>query len=306
VDVAFNGEAVSQVLEDQRTYDVVVRFNDASRQSVETIASTLIDTPIGAKVPIDQVAEVRVDQGPNTINRENVQRRIIVQANVANRDLGSVIDEIRTKIASNVPIPEGYFVQYGGQFEAQEAAARQITIMSIVSIAGIFLLLYLALGSGRLALLVMANLPLALIGGVIMVFASGGTLSIASLIGFITLFGIATRNGIMLITHYQHLIKEEGVPFRTAIVQGSLERLSPILMTALVTGVGLIPLALGVGQPGKEIQQPMAVVILGGIVTSTFLNMIVIPALYLKYGRTRVTEEGRELTREGEVAVAGE
>jgi CzcA family heavy metal efflux pump len=294
VEVAFNGEAVSQVLEDQRTYDVVVRFDDASRQSVETIAATLVDTPTGAKVPIHQVAEVRVDQGPNTINRENVQRRIIVQANVANRDLGSVIDEIRTRIARDVPLPEGYFVRYGGQFEAQEAAARQITIMSVVAIAGIFLLLYLALGSGKLALLVMANLPLALIGGVIMVFASGGTLSIASLIGFITLFGIATRNGIMLITHYQHLITEEGVPFRQAIVQGSLERLSPILMTALVTGVGLIPLAFGVGQPGKEIQQPMAVVILGGIVTSTFLNMIVIPALYLKYGRQEVTKEESE------------
>jgi len=173
--------------------------------------------------------------------------------------------------------------------------------MSIVSIGGIFLLLYLALGSGRLALLVMANLPLALIGGVIMVFASGGTLSIASLIGFITLFGIATRNGIMLITHYQHLIKEEAVPFRQAIIQGSLERLSPILMTALVTGVGLIPLALGVGQPGKEIQQPMAVVILGGIITSTFLNMIVIPVLYLKYGRAEVTEQSSGLARQGEL-----
>jgi CzcA family heavy metal efflux pump len=297
VDVAFNGEAVSQVLEGQRTYDVVVRFDDASRQSVETISSTLVDTPSGAKVPLSQVAEVRVDQGPNTINRENVQRRIIVQANVANRDLGSIIDEIRTKISRDVPLPEGYFIQYGGQFEAQEAAARQILVLSFLAVAGIFLLLYLALGSWRLALLVMANLPLALIGGVLMVFASGGTLSIASLIGFITLFGIATRNGIMLITHYQHLIGEEGVPFRSAIVQGSLERLSPILMTALVTGVGLIPLALGVGQPGKEIQQPMAVVILGGIVTSTFLNMVVIPVLYLKYGRAgavRKTEFGTE------------
>ena len=306
VDVAFNGEAVSQVLEDQRTYDLVVRFDDASRQSVESIASTLMDTPTGAKIPISQVAEVRVDQGPNTINRENVQRRIIVQANVANRDLGSVIDEIRTKVAREVPLPEGYFVQYGGQFEAQEAASRQIMIMSAVAIAGIFLLLYLALGSGRLALLVMANLPLALIGGVIMVFASGGTLSIASLIGFITLFGIATRNGIMLITHYQYLAREEGVSFRQSIVQGSLERLSPILMTALVTGVGLIPLAFGIGQPGKEIQQPMAVVILGGIVTSTFLNMIVIPALYLKYGRAAVTEEESALGRQGEVAPTGD
>ena len=291
VDTAFNGEAVSQVLENQRTFDLVVRFNDAARKSAESIASTLIDTPTGAKVPISQVASVQVDQGPNTINRENVQRRIIIQSNVAGRDLGSVINEIRQKIGHGVALPEGYFVQYGGQFEAQEEAARKIALMSIVAIAGIFLLLYLALHSGRLALLVMANLPLALIGGVIMVFVSGGTLSIASLVGFITLFGIATRNGIMLVTHYQHLAQQESVPFRQSIIQGSLERLSPILMTALVTGVGLIPLALGVGQPGKEIQQPMAVVILGGIVTSTFLNMIVIPPLYFKYGSAGVRVE---------------
>jgi len=299
VDTAFNGETVSQVLENQRTFDLVVRFNDAARQSAETIASTLIDTPAGAKVPISQVASVVTDQGPNTINRENVQRRIIVQSNVAGRDLGSVINEIRQKISRDVALPEGYFVQYGGQFEAQEEAARKITIMSIVCIAGIFLLLYMALQSTRLALLVMANLPLALIGGVIMVFVSGGTLSIASLVGFITLFGIATRNGIMLITHYRHLAQEESVPFRQTIIQGSMERLSPILMTALVTGVGLIPLALGVGQPGKEIQQPMAVVILGGIVTSTFLNMIVIPPLYFRYGRARahVENEVEEVRR---------
>jgi CzcA family heavy metal efflux pump len=303
VDAAFNGEAVSQVLENQRTFDLVVRFDDASRRSAETIASTLIDTPTGAKVPLNQIADVRIDQGPNTINRENVQRRIIIQSNVAGRDLGSVIDEIRRKITHNVALPEGYFVQYGGQFEAQEQAARKITIMSIVAIAGIFLLLYLALDSMRLALLVMANLPLALIGGVIMVFVSGGTLSIASLIGFITLFGIATRNGIMLITHYQHLLNEENVSFREAILRGSLERLSPILMTALVTAVGLIPLALGVNEPGKEIQQPMAVVILGGIVTSTFLNMIVIPALYLKFGEGAIrARETAEYPSSGEIA----
>jgi CzcA family heavy metal efflux pump len=305
VDTAFNGEAVSQVLENQRTFDLVVRFDDASRRSADTIASTLIDTPTGAKVPLSQIADVRIDQGPNTINRENVQRRIIIQSNVAGRDLGSVIDDIRRKITHNVALPEGYFVQYGGQFEAQEQAARKIRIMSIVAIAGIFLLLYLALDSMRLALLVMANLPLALIGGVVMVFVSGGTLSIASLIGFITLFGIATRNGIMLITHYQHLIHEENVPFREAIVRGSLERLSPILMTALVTAVGLIPLALGANQPGKEIQQPMAVVILGGIVTSTFLNMIVIPPLYLKFGEGAVrVRETAEYPAGGEVVAS--
>src|SRR2546425_5770480 len=192
VDTAFNGEAVSQVLENQRTFDLVVRFNDAARKSVESIASTLIDTPTGAKVPINQVASVQVDQGPNTINRENVQRRIIVQSNVAGRDLGSVINEIRQKIARDVALPEGYFVQYGGQFGVQGEAARKTTGIELGAKAGNFLLLYLALQSGRLALLVMANLPLALIGGV-MVFVSGGTLSIASLVGFITLFGIATR-----------------------------------------------------------------------------------------------------------------
>jgi CzcA family heavy metal efflux pump len=302
VDTAFNGHVASQVLEEQKTYDVLVRLDDSARQSVDTITRTLIDTSSSGKVPIGQVAEVRVDQGPNTINRENVQRRIIVQANVAGRDLGSVIEDVRTSIGQKVRLPPGYFVQYGGQFESQEKASRQIILFSIVAIAGIFLLLYIALKSVRSAFLVMANLPLALIGGVVMVFISGGTLSIASLVGFITLFGIATRNGIMLISHYSHLMTEEGVGFGDAIVQGSMERLSPILMTALVTGVGLIPLALGVGEPGKEIQQPMAVVILGGIFTSTFLNMIVIPALYLKYGRAEAPAATREYPQGPELA----
>ena len=200
-------------------------------------------------------------------------------------------------IGQKVQLPQGYFVQYGGQFESQEKASRQIMLLSHRGHRrNLPAALYRA-ESVALALLVMANLPLALIGGVVMVFLSGGTLSIASLVGFITLFGIATRNGIMLISHYSHLMTEEGVGFRDAIVQGSMERLSPILMTALVTGVGLIPLALGVGQPGKEIQQPMAVVILGGIVTSTFLNMIVIPALYLKYGRAESFANSRLFAR---------
>jgi CzcA family heavy metal efflux pump len=306
VDTAFNGHSPSQVLEEQRTYDIIVRLEDSARESVESIGRTLIDTGTATKVPISQVADVHVDQGPNTINRENVQRRIIVQANVAGRDLGSVIEDVRAAIGQKVHLPQGYFVQYGGQFESQEKASRQISILSLVAVAGIFLLLYIALKSMRSALLVMANLPLALIGGVVMVFLSGGTLSVASLVGFITLFGIATRNGIMLISHYSHLMTEEGVPFRDAIVQGSMERLSPILMTALVTGVGLVPLALGVGQPGKEIQQPMAVVILGGIVTSTFLNMIVIPALYLKYGRAEEKLPSLEYPRESDLAPAVE
>ena len=304
IEVAFNGEIVSQVLEEQRTYDVLVRFNDSARDSVEAVGRTLIDAPTGTKVPIGQIAEVRPDQGPNTINRENVQRRIIIQANVAERDLGGVINDVRAAIGQNVTLPQGYFLQYGGQFESQEKAARQITLLSILAIGGIFLLLYIALKSIRASLLVMANLPLALIGGVVMVFLSGGTLSVASLIGFITLFGIATRNGIMLISHYRHLMEEEQVGFRDAIVQGSMERLSPILMTALVTGVGLIPLAMGAGDPGREIQQPMAVVILGGIITSTFLNMIVIPALYLKYGSNEARNTPSEYTPERDLVSA--
>jgi CzcA family heavy metal efflux pump len=296
VETSFNGHIVSQVLEDQRVFDVIVRLDDSARRSVESLGRTLIDTPAGAKVPIAQVADVRIDQGPNTINRENVQRRIVVQANVSGRDLGGVIDDVRAAINEKVKLPTGYAIQYGGQFEAQEKASRQIMLLSGLAIIGIFILLYITLKSARSSFLVMANLPLALIGGVLMVFLSGGTLSIASLIGFITLFGIATRNGIMLITHYHHLIEREGCAFREAVVRGSMERLSPILMTALVTGVGLIPLALGKGEPGKEIQHPLAVVILGGIVTSTFLNMVVLPALYLKFANVKARVEGESLT----------
>jgi CzcA family heavy metal efflux pump len=306
VEMAFNGHTVSQVLEDQRVYDVIVRLDDSARQSIESLGRTLIDTPTGAKVPIAQVADVRIDQGPNTINRENVQRRIVVQANVSGRDLGGVIDDVRMAINERVKLPAGYAIQYGGQFEAQEKASRQITLLSGLAIIGIFILLYIALKSARSSFLVMANLPLALIGGVLMVFLSGGTLSIASLIGFITLFGIATRNGIMLITHYHHLLEREGCAFREAIVRGSMERLSPILMTALVTGVGLIPLALGKGEPGKEIQQPLAVVILGGIFTSTFLNMIVIPALYLKFANVEERIKNESPVFQDKATVAGD
>lgn len=284
VDTAYGGHVAGSVLDEHRTYDILVRFHQDAKSSIEKLRNTPIDTPLGTKVPLSQVAELAEDLGPNTLNRENVQRRIIIQANVADRDLGSVIDDIRSALGANVQLPQGYYLQFGGQFEAQEKAAQLILGLSAIAVGAIFLLLYIALNSARYAGLVMANLPLALIGGVVMVFLTGGVLSIASLVGFITLFGIATRNGIMLVTHYQHLIEEEGVAFQEAIVQGSLERLSPILMTAIVTGVGLIPLAMGLGEPGKEIQQPMAVVILGGIFTSTFLNMIVIPALFSRFG----------------------
>jgi Cu/Ag efflux pump CusA len=201
-----------------------------------------------------------------------------------------VIDDIKVQIDNNVTFPQGYYVEFGGQFESEQAATRLLTVLSIISIAAIFLILYMEFGTFRPALFIMVNLPLALIGGIWAVFFTDGIISVASLVGFVTLFGIATRNGILMISHYQHLLSE-GKPFREAIVQGSLERLNPILMTALAAGLGLIPLALGGGEPGKEIQTPLAIVILGGLFSSTALNMIVVPSLFYKFGKT---ENGRE------------
>jgi Cu/Ag efflux pump CusA len=232
------------------------------------------------------------------VTRENVQRKVVVMCNVAGRDLGSVIRDVRAGIDSSVKLPRGYHLEYGGQFESAEQAVRILVLLGIAVTAGIFLLLYLALRSGRDAALVMVNLPLALAGGAVGVFLSGGVLSVASIIGFITLFGIATRNGLMLVSHVQHLVEQEGVTdAETAVRQGALERLSPILMTALATGLGLAPLALAGGQPGSEIETPMAVVILCGLVTSTALNMLVVPALYLRFGSVKgMLQSETELT----------
>ncbi len=282
IDVAFNGEVVSQVLEGDRSFDLLVRYNDDHRGSIEKVSNTLFDTPAGVKVPIRELATVTSERGANTISRENVQRKIVVQANVAGRDLRSVIEDIRERVGASVAIPEGYYIEYGGQFESERQATRVISLLSIAAILVIYLILYIEFRSFRIAALVMVNLPLALIGGVIAVFFTGGIISIASLVGFVTLFGIATRNGILMVSHYRHLI-DEGVDFIEAIRRGSLERLSPILMTALCAGLALIPLALGGDKPGNEIQSPMAIVILGGLVSSTALNMIVIPALYLRF-----------------------
>jgi copper/silver efflux system protein len=283
IDVALNGEAVSQVLEQGRSVDLVVRFPQELRANAEAIASVPFDTPTGQRVPLSQLAQITTDRGPNTISRENVQRKIVVQANVAGRDLGSTVEEIRRVIAERVPMPAGYFVEYGGQFEAQAEATRTLAALSALSIAAIFLLLYAEFRSARTAGLVMANLPLALIGGVVAVLLTGRVVSIASLVGFVTLFGIATRNGILLVAHYRQLLAE-GAPFREAVVRGSLERISPILMTALTAGLALIPLAIGGGEPGNELQTPMAIVILGGLLSATALNMLVLPALYWLYG----------------------
>ena len=285
IETAYAGHKVSQVLDNQRTYDVVVRFPDEHRRDPEAIGNTLVDTPVGAKVPLKMLASIREDTGPNMITRENAQRKIVVMANVGGRDLRSVINDIREGIEREVKLPQGYYVVYGGQFESESDATRTITFLGMFVIAGIFLLLFLAFRSVRSALLIMVNLPLALIGGVIAVFLGGGILSVASLVGFITLFGIATRNGIMMLSHYEHLRKVEGVPFDEAVERGSMERLSPILMTALCAGLALIPLVLAGDKPGNEIQAPKGVVILGGLLSSTALNMLVVPALYARFAR---------------------
>lgn len=303
---AFFGSTVSEVYEQQKSFAILVRYDPALTQNPQSMRDTLIDAPTGAKVPLSALADIQIISAPTTINREGAQRRIVISANTTGvSSLTSVAQDVRRRVGDKVPLPTGYYVVYGGQYEAQSQALRQILILSVAAIVGIFLLLFLAFRSLRESLLVMANLPLALIGGIVAVLlASEGETSIASLVGFVSLFGIATRNGIMLITHYHHLMRSEGMIFgRELVERGALERLSPILMTALTAGLGLLPLALSEGKPGRELEQPMAVVILGGLVTSTLLNMVVLPALYLKFGRPLEPEEGvveeRPLERTG-------
>ena len=285
VDTAFLGSEVSEVFDGQNRHALVVRYGEEHRDDIESIRKSLVDTPSGARVPLDMVADITVGRGPNYISRENVQRKIVVRANVEGRDIGSVVSDIRSAVASGVDLPEGYFVQYGGQFESEREASRIIGLLSILSLLLIVIALYAEFGSFSDAVLVLANLPLALIGGVVAVYLFGGVLSIASTVGFITLFGISVRNGIMMVSHYNHLMDVESLPRGEAVIRGSLERLSPILMTALTTGLALLPLALAGGKPGNEIQAPMSIVILGGLVTATVLNMIVVPVLFHRYGK---------------------
>ncbi|MDT8369949.1 MAG: efflux RND transporter permease subunit [Longimicrobiales bacterium] len=283
IDVAFAGEAVSQVLEAQRSHDLVVRFAAPFRGSIEAVRDAPISTPGGGQVTLSSLADIRRDVGPNMISRENVQRKIVVQANVAGRDVGSVVEEIRERIRAEVALPQGYYVEYGGQFESAEEATRRITLLSLLSLALILLLLYIEFRSVRQALLVMVNLPLALVGGVFAVVLTGGVLNIATLVGFITLFGIAVRNGILMVSHYNQLLSE-GVSLKEAVWRGSMERLNPVFMTALTAGLALLPLALAGGEPGNEIQSPLAIVVLGGLLTSLALNMVVVPVLFARFG----------------------
>lgn len=279
VETAYRGRVVSEVFEGNRRFDLVVRFPDEARDDRLNVGDTLIQTPIGDLVPLRALAAPSFEQGPGTILREDTERRLVVSANVAGRDLRGAVEAIQARVAEQMRLPEGYRIEYGGQFEAEAEATRTIGWVSLAVLAGILLLLQMAFRSLRLALLVMVNIPLALVGGVAAVWAMGGVITVAALVGFITLFGIAIRNGILLISRFQALARD-GMDVDEAVVTGSMERLAPILMTALTAGLALIPLAMGLGQPGTEIQAPMAVVILGGLATSTLLNMVVLPALY--------------------------
>ena len=279
INVMLGGEVVSQVYDDGKSFDLTVKTSDASRATMDDIANLLIDAG-GQKVPLSQVAEVRSVTGPNTINRENVQRKIVVSANVSGRDLRGVVNEIRERVDAGIALPEGYHIEYGGQFESEEAASRTLLLTSLMSLLVIFMLLYHEFKDVKESGMILLNLPLALIGGVLILWMTSGEISIPAIIGFISLFGIATRNGMLLITHYTQL-RGEGLALREAIVKGSLDRLNPILMTALSSALALIPLALNGDLPGNEIQSPMATVILGGLLTSTLLNGFIIPIVYL-------------------------
>ncbi|MFO7905869.1 MAG: efflux RND transporter permease subunit [Planctomycetota bacterium] len=319
LETALQGRTVSQVLEGQRVFDLVVWFDEEARNNIDAIRSTLISTPDGSRVTLGTVADVVATQGPNTINRENVQRRIVMQCNTAGRDLVSVVHDIQAAVDSEIlPIlKDGYFVEYGGQFEARRDANRRLLLLGCFATAAIFLLLYKCLASWRAALQVMVNIPQAAMGSVIAlllvnrpaaealagaawwevpgIWLGASVLSVAHWVGFITLIGIVSRNGIMMISHYIHLMKYEGEVFgEQMIIRGSLERLAPVLMTALTTIIGLVPLALGAGETGKEILHPLAIVVIGGLLSSTLLDQIVTPALFYKFGRKVYEKAGEE------------
>ncbi len=290
VETFIAGRKVSEVFESNLNFDLVLRYDEPYRNDIEAIRSSLIDTHTGDKVPLSFVADVVSVSGPNTINRENVRRKLVVSANVSGRDESTVIGEIRAAIDRQVTVPENYLIRYGGQFESARKASRLLMITSVLAILVIFVILYQEFRDAALAGTVLINLPLALIGGVLAIRLTSGMLSIPAIIGFITLFGIATRNGILLVSRYQHLSRQ-GMGLVDTIVHGSADRLNPILMTALASGLALIPLAVSGGQPGNEIQSPMAIVILGGLATSTFLNLYLIPVVYYLIRKNKSNEK---------------
>ncbi|MFN0118535.1 MAG: efflux RND transporter permease subunit [Elusimicrobiota bacterium] len=290
LEIALNGETVAQFLEKQRLYDIFMRLDDESRANPETIESTLVKTlPNAHLVRLGDVAQIYKGTGPNMVNREDMQRRIVVSANSHDRDLGSLIKEVQEKIGEKVKLPTGYFIAFGGQFENQQKASRLILFLGILSLMGIFIVLYIHFRSIMLSLQIMLNVPLALIGSIVAIYLTERVLSVATLIAFITLCGIATRNGIMMISHYIHLMKEEGEAFtEEMVIRGSLERLVPVLMTAFSAVLALVPLLLSAGEPGKEILYPVAVVIVGGLISSTLLDIVVTPTVFYRFGRKAV------------------
>ncbi len=277
--IAIGGEKVSDVFEEEKKFPLVLRYNDISRGSFEGIRSAMIDSYDGKKIPLSFVADIKSSSGAATINRENVKRKIVVSVNVNDRDIGSVLEEIEDKIESNIILPDDYRVEYGGQFESARSASIRLLITSLLALIVVYMVLYQEFKNSRLAGIILLNLPLALIGGIFAIKLSSGVVSIPSIIGFITLFGIATRNGLLLISRYEAL-KTEKISLRERIVRGSADRLNPILMTALTAALALIPLAIAGDKPGNEIQSPMAVVILGGLLSSTLLNIFIVPSVY--------------------------
>jgi HME family heavy-metal exporter len=287
----YNGKVVSQVIDGQQSFDLVLRVSDSVRSNIEQVRTTPIATSGGALIPLNQIATVDLESSINAVNHENTQRRIVVSTNVEGRDLGSTVEDMRGAVAKDLLLPQGYFIEWGGQFESQQSASRLITILSLFSFTGIFLVLYSHFKSWQIALQIMLNIPLALIGSVIAVMLTGGVFSIATLVGFITLTGIASRNGIMMLSHYIHLVEHEGETFSDEmIIRGSQERLVPVLMTALVAALALIPLTMDATAPGKEILYPVATVILGGLVSSTLLDIIVTPVVFKRFGKKALAQ----------------
>ncbi len=287
LEAAFNGETVAQVIEETRLFDVFFQFDESSRATLEQMKNTVLKImPDGRKVLLEQVADVYETTGPNEINRENSQRRIVISGNVSGRDLGSLVEEIQKRVKEKVNLPEGYYVVYGGQFESQQAATRKILLFGIISLLGIALVLLSHFHSKAITAQIMATIPLAFIGGIILLFITDRSITVASLVGFITLCGVASRNGIMMISHYLHLMKHEGESFtKEMVIRGSQERLVPVMMTAFVASLALLPLVFAKGQPGSEVLHPVAVVIVGGLLTSTMLDIIVTPTLFFRFGK---------------------
>ena len=286
VTTGFSGEKIGEIFEGQRSYDLVLRFNPEYTSSIDGIRKSLIDTERGAKVPLEEVADIVSSAGPNKVTRENVRRKLVIAANVSGRDVGSVVNDIQKAVNGNITLPEGYNISYGGQFESAQKASRTLFLATLIALIVIYLMLYAEFRSFSLSGIVMIGLPLALIGGVLAIGISSRIVSIPSIIGFITLFGIATRNGILLISRFQHLsMEQKDRSLRDIIAEGAADRLNPILMTTLTSALALIPLVFNSDKTGNEIQSPMAIVVLGGLVTSMLLNIFVMPLVYEWYAK---------------------